>query len=188
LSTAPPDHEAREALARFRFVPRFKGLAYAAMGLGLAMIALAILFSLGGASAAFAWGCGVAGLALGALYLASPAWRIEVLTDGDGLEVQAGGDRRFRLAWGEVVRVIASPSTRTCLLDGGDPDRSLIVPGPGAHAPYDIADKGRLYEIIVSRVPAERIEEVELLETAAPRIKSGSDPGGAAPGSAPKTT
>jgi hypothetical protein len=175
LSTPPPDTSEALAPARFRFVPRFRGLAGAAIGLGLVMMALAVAFSLGGASAYFAWGCAVAGVVLGGLYLASPAWRIEVLTDGDGIEVLSSGDRRFRLRWDEVPRVIASPSTRTCFLDGGDPERSLVVPGPGAHAPYDIAGKERLYAIIVERVPAERIEQVDLLETAAPRIKSGAD-------------
>jgi hypothetical protein len=131
------------------------------------LLASAPIFALAGASLIFAVATGLSGVVLGTLYLASPAWRIEVVVDDDALEVLSSGDRRFRLPWGEVRRVVASPATRTCFVDGGDPDRSLVVPGEGASAPYDIEDKEALYDAILARVPADAVEEVPLLESAA---------------------
>jgi len=54
------------------------------------------------------------------------------------------------------VRVVASPATSSCFIDGGAPERSLLVPGDGAPAPYDIADRAALVEAILARVPATR--------------------------------
>ena len=156
-----------EALQRYRFRPRFRGLAWTAIGLGALLLGASAVFGLSGASLAFAIATGAAGAALGALYLASPTWRIEVQVTDDALEVLSSGDRRFRLGWGEIRRVIASPDTRTCFVDGGDPDRSLIVPGEGAHAPYDIEHREALFDAILARVPEDVVETVRLLEDAA---------------------
>jgi hypothetical protein len=88
------------------------------------------------------------------------------VVDDDALALVAAGDARprFRVAWSDVVKVVASPSTRTCFVDGGEPQRSLLVPGDGAPAPYDIEDRGALYDQIVARVAGDRIVEVDLLE------------------------
>lgn len=128
------------------------------------------LFGLGqgGVAASYALAGGIAGTLLGALYLLSPAWRTEVLVHDHGLEVLSRGDRRFLLPWEQVVKLVVSPSTRTCFVDGGAPDRSLLVPGPGASAPYDIENKAALYDELVARVPADRRREVETLEKAQP--------------------
>ena len=109
---------------------------------------------------------GGVGMILGGLYLRSPAWRIAVHVDDDALEVTAGTDRRFLLPWGEVKEVVASPATKTCFVDGGDPQQSLLVPGPGAPAPYDIEGKAELYDQILAHVPREKVREVALLERA----------------------
>jgi hypothetical protein len=152
---------------RFGFRPRYRGLAAAAFTVGVLLFGAAWGFAPAGASRAFCLCCGGAGVALAVLYRLAPAWRYQVAIDDDGLEVLDGrGDRRFRVAWSEVARVVVSPSTRTLWLDGGGPERSLIVPGPGASAPYDIERKAELYAAILARVPADRIEEVDLLETA----------------------
>jgi hypothetical protein len=98
------------------------------------------------------------GVALGAAYLASPTWRLVVVVDDDGLEVV----RRFRIAWKDVVRVVASPSTKTCFVDGGAPEKSLLVPGVGAPAPYAIENREALYDFIVAHAP--KVEEVTTLE------------------------
>ena len=50
--------------------------------------------------------------------------------------------------------------------DGGAPERSLLVPGDGAPAPYDIEDKPALYAAILAAVPADRVETVETIEAA----------------------
>jgi hypothetical protein len=146
---------------RFPFRPRYRGLAWTSIGLGGALDAAAAILALPWAAIGF----GAIGVALGALYLVSPAWSIEVIVDEHALEVQQKGARRFRLPWADVAKVIASPSTKTCFVDGGDPGRSLLVPGPGAPAPYSIADRGALYDAIVAHVAADKIELVELLES-----------------------
>jgi hypothetical protein len=143
----------------FRFRPRFRGLAFGSLGLGAGLVAI------GGALAipAALVGGGI-GMVLGGFYLRSPAWRIAVHVDDDALEVTAGRERRFLLPWAEVKEVVASPSTKTCFVDGGAPERSLLVPGVGAPAPYDIERKAELYDQIVAHVPAAKVREVELLE------------------------
>jgi hypothetical protein len=145
----------------FRFRPRYRNLAFAAIGLGGLLIGVGVI-----AAMAAAWIGGAIGLALGVLYLRSPAWRLAVHVDDDALEVTSGGDRRFRLAWPDVVEVVASARTSTCFVDGGAPARSLLVPGPGATAPYLIEDREDLYRAIVERVAADKVREVELLEKA----------------------
>lgn len=109
---------------------------------------------------------GVLGVALGAAYLASPTWRIAVTIDDDGLAVGSPKRQRFRLAWSDIVRVVASPATSTCFVDGGAPERSLLVPGDGAPAPYDIADRKALVEAILAHVPADKVTTVASLEDA----------------------
>ena len=109
---------------------------------------------------------GALGALAGAAYLASPTWKLEVAVDDAGLEVRSPARSRFKLAWGEIAKVIASSSTHTCFVDGGAPERSFIVPGVGAPAPYDLTDKRALYDAIVAHVPAGKIEHVERLELA----------------------
>lgn len=150
------------AARRFAFRPRYRGVAWTSMGTGAALDVAAFVLGLPWPAIA----TGAIGVALGALYLVSPAWSLEVVVDDAALEVQQGGERRFRLPWADVVQLVASPSTRTCFVDGGDPDRSLLVPGDGAPAPYTIADKDALYAAIVAhveRVAPDKIERVELL-------------------------
>jgi hypothetical protein len=133
------------------------------MGVGgtLGVAALAVL---GGALLPLA--TGAAGIALGAGYLMSPTWRLEIVVDDDGLELRSARTRRFRIRWPDVVRVVASPSTNTCYVDGGSGDKSFIVPGDGAPAPYDIDDKPALYAAILERVAPEKVKTVDTLEAA----------------------
>ena len=146
---------------RFAFGPRYRGIAWTSIALGGALDAMALGFGLPWPAIA----SGVVGVALGSFYLVSPTWSLEVVVDDAALEVQQRGARRFRLPWAEVVKVVASPGTRTCFVDGGAPDRSLLVPGDGAPAPYTITDREALYDAIVAHVAREKIEEVELLST-----------------------
>lgn len=139
-------------------------MAWCAVLFGGALLTAA--FALGGTARTGAFIGGGGGIVLGLLYLVSPAWSLRVEVDDEAIEVTRKGERRFRLAWTEIEKVIASPSTKTCFVDGGTPSHSLLVPGMGATAPYDIVDKEELFDIIVARTPDDRIEEVELLETA----------------------
>jgi hypothetical protein len=143
-----------------RFKPRFKGLAWASIGVGTPVATLGVL----GGMVIVPIAVGLASIAAGTAYLASPTWRLEVAVDDDGLEVRTPKRVRFKLAWRDVAKVVASPTTHTCFVDGGAPERSLLVPGVGAPAPYDIADKAALYDAILARVPADRVETVERLE------------------------
>jgi hypothetical protein len=147
--------------ARFRFRPRYRALALGSVGLG-AMAAIGGLVTAGTPLIVI----GGAAIVLGVLYLASPAWRLVVVIDDDALEVTSGSARRFRLPWADVTRVVTSPTTATCFVDGGAPERSLLVPGVGAPAPYEIEDRAALVAAIVARVPAERVQTVGLLEQA----------------------
>jgi hypothetical protein len=134
------------------------------MGVGSTMAVVAAI--LGFATVPLA--TGALGVALGAAYLASPTWRISVTIDEDGLAVGSPRRQRFRLAWNDIVRVVASTATSTCFVDGGSPERSLLVPGVGAPAPYDIADRKALVEAILAHVPADKVQRVESLEHANP--------------------
>ena len=152
------------AARRFRFRPRYRGVAALAIGTGGAIAGgwLALVE----VSLSFPFVTGLFGIGLGSLYLLSPTWRLAVTVDDAALSVVAGERVKFRLPWGDVVKVVASPSTRTLFLDGGDPRRSLLLPGDGAPAPYWIEDRAALYDLIVAHVDAAKIREVETLEVA----------------------
>lgn len=147
-------------MSTFRFRPRFRGVAWISIGLGtgLGVVAGALGF------AAMPFATGILGVGLGAAYLTSRTWQFHVVTDDTGLEVRDRKGARFRVRWTEIVRVVASPSTKTCFVDGGVPERSLLVPGDGAPAPYAIEGREELFETIMANVTPERIETVETLE------------------------
>jgi hypothetical protein len=165
-------------MSRHRFRPRYRGVAWTSVGVGgsLAVVAAGIGF------VALPLVTGVVGVAIGAAYLASPAWRLAVTVDDEGLEVGSPSRRRFRLAWADVVRVIATPPAHACFVDGGAPDRSLLVPGQGAPAPYDLENRQALYDAILAHVPADRVTIVESLEKARELMQSTAG----APADAPK--
>jgi hypothetical protein len=151
-----------QAAQSFAFRPRYRGLAWSAIGVGGGVAAVA--GALGAALVPMV--SGALGIALGAAYLASPTWRITVRVDDTGLTVGSPRRQRFQLAWSDIVRVVASPSTHSCFVDGGSPDRSLLVPGDGAPAPYDIADRAGLVAAILARVPADKVKTVDSLDKA----------------------
>ncbi len=144
----------------FAFRPRYRALAWSSIGVGGVVAAVAA--ALGPVTVPLI--TGALGIALGAAYLRSPTWRIAVTVDDSGLRVGSPSRLRFQLPWGEVIRVVASPSTSSCFVDGGSPERSLLVPGDGAPAPYDIADRAALVEAILARVPADKVQTVAALD------------------------
>ena len=148
---------------RFRFKPRYRGMALSAIGIG-SLAGGVSLVALGAALAPLA--IGATGVVLGAAYLLSPTWKLEVVVDDDALEVRSVRASKFRVAWSDVKRVVASPSTHTCFVDGGTPAQSLLVPGDGAPAPYDIEDKPALVSAILAHVPADKVRTVDRLEDA----------------------
>lgn len=146
----------------FAFRPRYRYLAWSSMGVGGAIAAVSVVLGF----VTLPLVTGALGIALGAAYLASPTWKIAVTVDDDGLSVGSPDRLRFRLAWADVVRVVASPSTHSCLVDGGKPEHSLLVPGDGAPAPYDIVDREDLFAAILAHVPADKVKEVTSLDKA----------------------
>jgi hypothetical protein len=152
---------AEPAAKRFRFKPRFRGLALGAIGLGGSLSVISIV-ALGAALLPLA--TGASGVVLGAAYLLSPTWKLEVVIDDEALEVRTARASKFRLPWPEVKRVVAAQTSHTCFVDGGAPERSLLVPGDGAPAPYDIETKPALYAEILARVSPDRVHAVESLD------------------------
>ena len=148
------------ASKRFAFRPRYRGIALTSIGVGGTLGVVAIV-SLGAAILPVA--TAAMGIVLGAGYLMSPSWRLEVVTDDDALEVRSPKASKFRLLWSDVVKVVSSPTTHTCFVDGGEPARSLLVPGDGAPAPYDLSDKQALCDEILRHVNPDKVETVENL-------------------------
>lgn len=145
-----------------RFHPRYAGVAWTAIGVGGAC-------GVGGIAAGivgFPLAIGAIGISLGLLYLGSPSWRMVVVTDEDGLEVRTTKATKFRLAWRDVKRVVVSEPTHTAFVDSGVPETSLLVPGDGAPAPYEIHDAATLVATILAHVTPDRIERVESLDRA----------------------
>lgn len=149
-------------MSTHRFRPRYQGIAWGSIGLGGALGATSVAMGI----AAVPMAAGALGIVCGIAYLASPAWKLSIVTDDAGIEVRDHKGTRFRLAWGEIKRVVASPSTKTCFVDGGAAERSILVPGDGAPAPYAIAERAALFATILARVAPDRIETVETLEQA----------------------
>lgn len=147
-------------MSRHRFRPRYRGVAFTSIGVGGAVAVVAALVGF----VAVPLVTGLLGIAAGAAYLASPTWRLVVIADAEGLEVASAARRRFRIAWTDVVKVIASPTTKSCFVDTGTPETSLLVPGVGAPAPYDLEDRAALFAAILEHVPADKVETVETLE------------------------
>jgi hypothetical protein len=140
----------------YRLRPRYRGIALGSIGIGGAVATMALW-----TPAVVA--VSVCGVGLGIAYLLSPTWRLRVVTSDEALAVIAGDKPRFTLPWAEVVKVVASPSTKTCFVDGGTAERRILVPGDGAPAPYRIERRDELFDEILARVPAAKIEEVALL-------------------------
>ena len=86
-------------MARHRFRPRYRGVAFASIGVGGS---LAVVSSIAG-FLALPMITGALGIAAGIAYLASPIWKLAVTTDDDGLEVGTPARRRFRIAYRRPV-------------------------------------------------------------------------------------
>jgi hypothetical protein len=152
-----------ESAKRFRFKPRFKGLAISAVGVG-GVLGGTSLLALGAAFLPLV--TGAAGVVLGAAYLLSPTWKLEVVVDDEALEVRSPRATKFRLPWGDVKRVVAAHASNTMFVDGGVPEKSLLVPGDGAPAPYDIEDKPGLFAAILAHVADDKVSKVDSLQSA----------------------
>lgn len=143
----------------YRFRPRFLGVAFLSLSMGVVLIVAAVTITPDTMSTGFSFVTGTGGLFLGFAYLKSPVWKLAVEILDDALVVWTGTEERMRLPWDEVKEVIVDPEQTTCFVDGGTPAKSLLVPGPGAQASYDIRNKAELITEILAHVPADRVQE-----------------------------
>lgn len=149
-------------MSEYRFRPRYRGVAWTTIGVGGGLAGTGIAMGLMVLPVA----AGAFGIGLGLAYLLAGSWKYRVVTDDDGIEVRDQKGTRFRLLWSEIKRVVASPSTNTCFIDGGAPEQSILVPGVGAPAPYSITDSAKLFAEVLARVTPDRVKTVETLEQA----------------------
>lgn len=143
----------------YRFRPRFLGVAFLSLSMGVVLVVAAATITPDTMSTVFSFAMGVAGLFLAFAYLKSPVWKLAVELQTDDLIVWTGVEERMRLPWAEVKEVVVDSEHLTCFVDGGTPEKSLLVPGPGAPASYDIKNKAELIAAILERVPAELVQE-----------------------------
>ncbi len=143
----------------YRFRPRFIGAAFLSLSFGVVLIASAATITPDTMSAMFAFFTGSAGLFMGFAYLKSPIWKLAVdVSDDDDLILWNGKEERMRLPWAEIKEIVVDSDRLTCFVDGGSSDRSLLVPGPGAPAKYDIRKKAQLIKAILARVPEDLVQ------------------------------
>ncbi|MBA3459076.1 MAG: hypothetical protein H0T46_03880 [Deltaproteobacteria bacterium] len=147
-------------MSEFRFRPRYRGVAWTSIGVGGGLAGTGIAMGLMVLPVA----AGAFGIGLGLAYLLAGSWKYRIVTDDDGIEVRDQKGTRFRLLWSEIKRVVASPSTKTCFIDGGMPEHSILVPGVGAPAPYSISDSATLFAEVLAHVAPDRVKTVETLE------------------------
>ncbi len=121
---------------------------------GLVLLVFGITGDERGAARAFAIASGAIGPLIALAYLRQPAWKHVVLVDEQGVTVRRGDVLRFQLAWADVVEVVHSTRFPTLFLDGGVPEKSLLVPGPGAPAAYRIERAPELIAFVLAHVPA----------------------------------
>lgn len=147
-------------MAQYRLRPRYRLLPASAASIG-AMIA-----AFGALQGPFALvAVGGAATALGAAYWFSPTWKIRLVTSADELQFHtARGVKSLR--WSQVRRLFVDRVHRTCLIVGSGAETSLIVPGVGAPAPYDIENKSELFDEIVAAVATARQRDVTSIEEA----------------------
>jgi hypothetical protein len=155
-------------VTEYRFRPRYRGVAFTSIGVGGGLAGTGIAMGL----LALPVAAGAFGVGLGLAYLLAPSWQYRIVTDDDGIEVRDRRGTRFRLLWSEIKRVVASPSTKTCFIDGGSPDHSILVPGVGAPAPYSISDRDALFAEVLQRVNPDCVKRVETLEQAESATKT----------------
>tara|TARA_R110002073_G_scaffold103664_12_gene234825 strand:+ start:39051 stop:39641 length:591 start_codon:yes stop_codon:yes gene_type:complete len=141
----------------YRFKPRFVGVAFVSLSIGVVLIAASATLTPDRFSSIFALITGAAGVFLSFTYLRSPVWRLSVDIQESALVIWSGTEEKLRLPWSDVTRVVMDPDREVCFVDGGSPDRSLLVPGPAAPASYVISKRDKLIDAILAHVPKDII-------------------------------
>ncbi len=138
----------------YRFKPRFVGVAFVSLSLGVMLITASATLTPDRFSSIFALATGSVGVFLSFLYLRSPVWRLAVDIQERDLVIWSGTVEKLRLPWSDVTRVVMDSDRELCFVDGGTPEKSLLVPGPAAPASYVIAKREQLIDAILAHVPA----------------------------------
>lgn len=141
----------------YRFKPRFLGVAFVSLSLGVVLIAAAATLTPDRVSSIFALITGTIGVFLSFTYLRSPVWRLALDVQESDLVLWNGTTERLRLPWSDITRVVVDPDREVCFVDGGSPDKSILVPGPAAPASYVITKRDELIDAILAHVPSEVI-------------------------------
>ena len=145
-----------------RFRPRYRAIPWVVMAVGVAMLAFVLLGHATGTSRTFGIVAGAVGPLIALAYLRSGVWKIEVVVDDEGLTVRKGTQVRFQLPWAEVKEVVYSEHYPTLFIDGGVPERSLLVPGPGVPAQYRIERNEELCAFVRAHVAKDRQRAVDM--------------------------
>ena len=148
----------------YRFKPRFVGVAFVSLSIGVVLIAASATLTPDRFSSIFALITGAAGVFLSFTYLRSPVWRLAVDVQESDLVVWNGTEEKLRLPWSDVTRVVMDPDREVCFVDGGTPARSLLVPGPAAPASYVIAKRDQLIDAILAHVPKDIITNPDTVD------------------------
>ena len=145
-------------LQRFRFLPRFKNLARAAIAVGIVLFAASLAVAI--QTGLFRWSTlffPCVGVVLGGLYLSSSTWTWLVEVDSAKLVVRSPSELKATISWKNIIKVIYSEDNQTLFIKGHNLETSFIVPGPGLSAPYLIEDKDKLIATILDMVATEKI-------------------------------
>jgi hypothetical protein len=142
---------------RFRLLPRRAWAVWTLVVFGTMLAALPLLYGVRGAPRVVDLIAGLGAVAMAATYLSSPTWRSHVVaTDAELAVVGPAGDR-LRVAWSEIVEVIADAEENAALVRGPSPGQSLLIPSNAHPAPYRIAGSAALYARVLARVPKEKV-------------------------------
>jgi hypothetical protein len=134
------------------------------------LLPLAIALALAGAAVAHA----PLGRALAGVFalLGGVAWwwqqrlRPVLVVDDDGYAIEQRGVEKLRVRWAEVHKVRYDKRESALYLDAGDAARNLLVP-PRRGYGFRFAGDAAVCARVLASVPAERVLEVERLDTAA---------------------
>jgi len=141
----------------YRFKPRFVSVAFLSLSLGVLLITAGATLTPDIKSSVFAFAVGALGVFLSFSYLRSPVWKLAVDIQDNDLVVWNGTEERLRLSWSAVLRVVVDEQHQHCYVDGGTPEQSLLVPGPGAAASYAINKRHKLIKEILAKVPSAKV-------------------------------
>ncbi len=134
------------------------------LSLGVILITASATLTPDRFSSVFALISGALGVFLSFTYLRSPVWRLAIEVQDEHLLVWSGTTEKLRLAWDDVTRLVIDADREVCFVDGGSPERSVLVPGPAAPASYVIAKRDALIDEILAHIPSEKITDPDEID------------------------